>query len=61
MYQGLDIISLIGEWLTATTNTNLHTYEAGPVYVLMENHVIQKLSDLIGWKNQFDGLFTPGL
>jgi hypothetical protein len=46
---GLDIVCLAGEWLTATTNTNMFTYEIAPVFVLMEREVSRKMIELIGW------------
>ena len=38
---GLDIISLAGEWLTATANTNMFTYEIAPVFILMEHECLK--------------------
>ena len=37
--QGVDIISMAGEWLTATANTNMFTYEIAPVFIMMEHEV----------------------
>jgi glutamate decarboxylase len=58
--QGLDIISLAGEWLTATTNTNMFTYEIAPVYNLMEEVTLAKMREIIGWKEPGDGILNPG-
>ncbi|CAF0984058.1 unnamed protein product [Brachionus calyciflorus] len=58
--QGLDIVSLAGEWVTATTNTNMFTYEIAPVYNLIEMTVIDKMRILIGWNEPCDGLLNPG-
>ncbi|ELU00176.1 hypothetical protein CAPTEDRAFT_151334 [Capitella teleta] len=58
---GLDIIALAGEWLTATANTNMFTYEIAPVFTLMEDIVLTKLREHIGWPNGHgDGIFAPG-
>uniref|UniRef100_A0A5S6QNF8 Glutamate decarboxylase 1 n=1 Tax=Trichuris muris TaxID=70415 RepID=A0A5S6QNF8_TRIMR len=58
---GLDIISMAGEWLTATANTNMFTYEISPVFVLMEKEVINLMCQIIGWpEGQRDGTFCPG-
>jgi len=58
---GLDMISLAGEWLTATANTNMFTYEIAPVFTLMEDIVLRKMRELIGWPNgDGDGIFAPG-
>ncbi|OQV19976.1 Glutamate decarboxylase 1 [Hypsibius exemplaris] len=56
---GLDMVSLAGEWLTATTNSNMFTYEVSPVFVLIEKAVLQKMRELVGWPTG-DGIFAPG-
>ncbi|OWR53023.1 glutamate decarboxylase like protein, partial [Danaus plexippus plexippus] len=56
---GLDIISLAGEWLTAAANTNMFTYEIAPVFILMENVVLEKMRAMIGWKTG-DSILAPG-
>jgi glutamate decarboxylase len=53
------LVSLAGEWITATTNTNMFTYEVAPVYNLIEKIVLKKMIDTIGWQNG-DGIFNPG-
>ena len=58
--QGLDIVSLAGEWVTATTNTNMFTYEIAPVYNLIEMVVLDKMRNFIGWEEPCDGLLNPG-
>ncbi|OCT76335.1 glutamate decarboxylase 1 isoform X1 [Xenopus laevis] len=58
---GLDIIGLAGEWLTATANTNMFTYEIAPVFIAMEEIVLKKMQEIIGWgENEADGIFSPG-
>ncbi|MFH4973820.1 hypothetical protein AB6A40_000529 [Gnathostoma spinigerum] len=56
---GLDLVSMVGEWLTATANTNMFTYEIAPVYILMEKQVMNKMIELIGWP-EGDAIFAPG-
>ena len=58
--QGLDVVSLAGEWLTAATNTNMFTYEISPVYTLMEEVTLEKMRSIIGWKEPGDGILNPG-
>ena len=43
-------------------NTNVHTYEAAPVFTLVERAVIARLAGLVGpsWASEHDGLFVPG-
>lgn len=37
-----------------------YTYEIAPVFVLMEEVVLQKLRELVGWGSG-DGIFCPGV
>uniref|UniRef100_A0A0N5AXV4 Glutamate decarboxylase 1 n=1 Tax=Syphacia muris TaxID=451379 RepID=A0A0N5AXV4_9BILA len=56
---GLDLVSMAGEWLAATANTNMFTYEISPVYILMEKEVTRRMIELIGWDDG-DYIFAPG-
>lgn len=57
---GLDVISMAGEWLIATANTNMFTYEIAPVFILMETVVLEKMRQIIGWQGG-DSILAPGL
>lgn len=37
-----------------------YTYEVAPVLVLMEEQVLAKLRELVGWSSG-DGIFAPGI
>lgn len=50
---------MAGEWLTATANTNMFTYEIAPVFILMENVVLSKMREIIGWSGG-DSILAPG-
>lgn len=52
---------MAGEWLTATANTNMFTYEIAPVFILMENVVMTHMRELIGsgWRDG-DSILAPG-
>ncbi|RWS23639.1 glutamate decarboxylase-like protein [Leptotrombidium deliense] len=56
---GLDIVSLAGEWLTATANTNMFTYEIAPIFILMEHFILKKMREVIGFPNG-DSILAPG-
>ncbi|XP_074058140.1 glutamate decarboxylase 1-like [Macrotis lagotis] len=57
---GLDMIGLAGEWLTATANTNMFTYEISPVFIIMEMILLKKMHEIIGWAEaEADGIFSP--
>jgi len=56
---GLDMVSMAGEWLTATANTNMFTYEIAPVFILMEHECLGKMREIIGFK-EGDSILAPG-
>lgn len=56
---GLDIISMAGEWLTATVNTNMFTYEISPVFIIMEHQVLKRMRHIIGFHHG-DSVLSPG-
>merc|ERR1712241_32334 len=57
--QGLDVISMAGEWLAATANTNMFTYEIAPVFIMMEHEVLKKMREIIGFEGG-DSILAPG-
>ncbi|XP_075407742.1 cysteine sulfinic acid decarboxylase isoform X1 [Tenrec ecaudatus] len=59
LFSGLDPHSLAGRIITEALNTSQYTYEIAPVFVLMEEGVLEKLRALVGW-NSGDGVFCPG-
>lgn len=59
LYSGMNGYGLAGAWLTESLNTNIHTFEVAPVFVVMEKMMIQKLCGIIGFENG-DGVFGPG-
>ncbi|XP_019340342.1 cysteine sulfinic acid decarboxylase isoform X2 [Alligator mississippiensis] len=59
LFSGLDYHALAGRMITETLNTSQYTYEIAPVFVLMEEVVLQKLRELVGWGSG-DGIFCPG-
>lgn len=50
---------MAGEWLTATANTNMFTYEIAPVFILMEHQTLGKMREIIGFQNG-DSILAPG-
>ncbi|XP_069509438.1 cysteine sulfinic acid decarboxylase [Ambystoma mexicanum] len=59
LFAGLDRHALAGRMITEALNTSQATYETAPVFVLMEEVVLQKLRELVGWQTG-DGIFCPG-
>ncbi|XP_074714110.1 cysteine sulfinic acid decarboxylase isoform X2 [Strix uralensis] len=59
LFSGLDHHALAGRLITEALNTSQYTYEIAPVFVLMEEVVLAKLRELVGWSCG-DGIFAPG-
>ncbi|XP_055957209.1 cysteine sulfinic acid decarboxylase [Patella vulgata] len=59
LYSGIEPYSLAGSWITDALNTNIHTFEVAPVFVLLEQYCVQKICSLIGYENG-DGVFGSG-
>ncbi|MDH3302938.1 MAG: pyridoxal-dependent decarboxylase [Acidimicrobiia bacterium] len=67
-FAGPDPIAVVGDWLGAALNTTAATFEAAPVFTLMENAVLHKLARLAGYPVDPSepvpalppGLFCPG-
>lgn len=51
--------AVAGEILTGITNANMFTFEVAPVYIMMENFLLEKMREKIGW-SEGDGIFCPG-
>ncbi|KAH3705126.1 hypothetical protein DPMN_080191 [Dreissena polymorpha] len=59
LYSGLNAYGLAGSWLADSLNTNGYTFEASPVFVIMELSLLQKICGILGYENG-DGVFCPG-
>ncbi len=67
-FAGPDPVSVVGDWLGAALNTTGATFEAAPVFTLMESAVLAKLGRIAGYipagSEQIPtlppGLFCPG-
>ncbi|MDW3177773.1 MAG: pyridoxal-dependent decarboxylase [Acidimicrobiia bacterium] len=65
-FAGPDPIAVVGDWLGAALNTTNATFEAAPVFTLMEGAVLRKLAAVAGidHDSRFDapppGMFAPG-
>jgi len=60
LYSSPDPIGLIGDWLVSLVNSNVHAYEASPVFALAEMEVIKALAKIVGYGTDSDGIFCPG-
>lgn len=67
-FAGPDPVSVVGDWLGAALNTTGATFEAAPVFTLMESAVLSKLGRIAGYLDDGGealpplppGLFCPG-
>ncbi|NNE95099.1 MAG: hypothetical protein HKN24_03645, partial [Acidimicrobiales bacterium] len=67
-FAGPDPVSVVGDWLGAALNTTGATFEAAPVFTLMESAVLSKLGRFAGYVDWDSdpvptlppGLFCPG-
>ncbi|KAF4677253.1 Glutamate decarboxylase 2 [Perkinsus chesapeaki] len=56
-----DVTGIAGEMLVAATNGSAYTYEVAPVFLLIEQEVINKTLDLVGFsRDTAEGLTVPG-
>ena len=55
LYGAVDAVGLAGDWLSSALNTNVHTYEAAPMFTLLEQAVIHKVAEALG-----DGFLGDG-
>ncbi|XP_014842137.1 PREDICTED: acidic amino acid decarboxylase GADL1-like [Poecilia mexicana] len=60
LYAGLEPYSLVASFITDALKPSLYTYEMSPVFTLMENAVLRKLIQIVGWEEGGDGLFNAG-
>ncbi|BCL59558.1 hypothetical protein DGMP_02510 [Desulfomarina profundi] len=59
MWVGANLPSIVGEIVTAVTNTSACTYESAPVSTLMEKYMISTMLELVGFVNG-EGQMTTG-
>ncbi|KAM9309142.1 acidic amino acid decarboxylase GADL1-like [Pholidichthys leucotaenia] len=60
LYAGMEPYSTVASFITEAIKTSLYTYEVAPVFTLMEDAVLRKMIELIGWEEGGDGIFNPG-
>ncbi|XP_040901337.1 acidic amino acid decarboxylase GADL1-like [Toxotes jaculatrix] len=60
LYAGMEPYSMVASFITEAVKTSLYTYEVAPVFTLMEEAVLRKMMEMIGWEEGGDGIFNPG-
>ncbi|KAI3361508.1 hypothetical protein L3Q82_013658 [Scortum barcoo] len=59
LYAGLEPYSMVASFITEALKTQ-YTYEVAPVFTLMEDAVLRKMIEVVGWKEGGDGIFNAG-
>ncbi|XP_047453689.1 acidic amino acid decarboxylase GADL1-like [Mugil cephalus] len=60
LYAGMEPYSTVASFITEAIKTSLYTYEVAPVFTLIEDAVLRKMMEVIGWGEGGDGIFNPG-
>merc|ERR1719402_954479 len=60
LYHGADEYGVAGSWLSDALNTNIHTFEVAPTFIIIEHSVLGHIRRLFDWGDQGDGIFSPG-
>uniref|UniRef100_A0A3B3CKW3 Glutamate decarboxylase like 1 n=1 Tax=Oryzias melastigma TaxID=30732 RepID=A0A3B3CKW3_ORYME len=60
LFAGMEPYSMVASFIIEAVKTSLYTYEVAPVFTLMEDAVLKKMMELIGWDEGGDGIFNPG-
>lgn len=65
-FAGADPVAVLGDWLGAALNTTSATFEAAPVFTLLERALTSRMAELAGWGSRplndplTAGVFCPG-
>lgn len=59
LFNRIEPAAILGEWLAAVANTSMYTYEAAPVFTLIEEKLSERLCALVGFEHG-EGVLGPG-
>lgn len=59
LWGGLSLPALAGEMIAAATNNSMYTYELSPMGTLIEQTLIKRMNEMVGFSDGF-GTFTTG-
>ncbi|MBN3274005.1 GADL1 decarboxylase, partial [Polyodon spathula] len=60
LYAGMDHYSLVARFITEAINPSVYTFEVSPTFVMIEEVILKKMIEYVGWKEGGDGIFSPG-
>ena len=59
LFSGIDMAGVLGEIVTAVTNTSMYTYEVAPVATVMEQDLVRRMARIVGFHGG-EGIFVNG-
>jgi len=59
LFSGQEPAGMLGEIVSAVTNTSMYTFEAAPVATILETELIRRMAKLVGFRDG-EGLFVTG-
>ncbi|XP_028986319.1 cysteine sulfinic acid decarboxylase [Betta splendens] len=60
LYAGMEPYSTVASFICEAVNTSVYTYEVAPVFTLVEDTLLRKMIEMVGWEEGGDGIFNPG-
>ncbi|XP_070767346.1 acidic amino acid decarboxylase GADL1-like [Enoplosus armatus] len=60
LYAGMEPYSMVASFIVEALKPSLYTYEVAPVFTLMEDAVLRKMMEMVGWDEGGDGIFNAG-
>ena len=60
LWGGINTAALVGEIISTLTNTSMYTYELAPLATLIEQAIIQRMSEIVGFHGGVGTLTTGG-
>ncbi|KAG8010350.1 Acidic amino acid decarboxylase GADL1, partial [Nibea albiflora] len=60
LYAGMEPYSMVASFIVEALKPSLYTYEVAPVFLLMEEAVLKKMMEVVGWEEGGDGIFNAG-
>ncbi|XP_061570852.1 acidic amino acid decarboxylase GADL1-like [Cololabis saira] len=60
LYAGMEPYSMVASFIVEALKPSLYTYEVSPVFTLVEEAVLRKMMEIVGWAEGGDGIFNAG-
>ena len=60
LWGGLNVAGFAGEVIAALTNQSMYTYELSPIATLIEQAIVERMMEIVGYAEGFETLTTGG-